>query len=145
MQRDSKGHIVGITVDSINTPAKPTDNNTAHAHSAGTGLSISGSGGTSGTTTYSLKTASTDEIGGVKVGKDNSSYAVTASTSSISADVTSGKYYAVEVDKNDKAFVYVPWTDTNDDTKVTSAANHYTPATNSDSTLSVDASGGSAA
>ena len=145
LQRDSKGHIVGITVDSINTPAKPTDNNTAHAHSAGTGLSISGSGGTSGTTTYSLKTASTDEIGGVKVGKDNSSYAVTASTSSISADVTSGKYYAVEVDKNDKAFVYVPWTDTNDDTKVTSAANHYTPATNSDSTLSVDASGGSAA
>ena len=90
-----------------------TDNNSAHSHSAGVGLSLSGTGGTSGTSTYTLKTAGTGEIGGIKIGKDNTNYAVTAATSSISADVTSGKYYAVEIDKNDKAFVYVPWANDN--------------------------------
>lgn len=55
LQRDAKGHVTGVTVDSIQMPANPnTDTNTAHAHTAGNGLSISGSGGISGTTTYSL-------------------------------------------------------------------------------------------
>jgi hypothetical protein len=49
-------------------PANP-NSNTAHAHTAGTGLSISGSGGTSGTTTYSLLAAGST-IGGVKTGGD---------------------------------------------------------------------------
>lgn len=61
-------------------------------------------------TKYTLPTASTSAIGGIKIAKDNSSYTVAAATSSISANVTSGKYYGVEIDKNDKAFVYVPWT-----------------------------------
>ena len=82
----------------------------------GTGITVSSSGTaitTTGSRTITLNTAATDTIGGIKIGKDNSGYSVTASTSSINADVTSGNYYAVEVDKNDKAFVYVPWTDNN--------------------------------
>ena len=65
-------YISGITQDktgkitSISEGALPS--NTAHSHTAGTGLSISGSGGVSGTTTYSLKVASALEIGGVKPG-----------------------------------------------------------------------------
>lgn len=106
---DEYGHIKTIGSASFTH----SDNNSAHSHSAGVGLSLSGTGGTSGTTTYTLKTAGTSEIGGIKVHKDNSSYTVTASASSISADVTSGKYYAVEIDKNDKAFVYVPWANDN--------------------------------
>lgn len=51
---------------------------------------------------------------------------------------TSGKNYAVQL-SNGKAYVNVPWTDTNTDTKVTSVANHYTPS--GGTTLS--ASGGS--
>ena len=60
--------------------------------------------------TYTLPTAKTDVIGGIKIHKDNSSYSVTAGTSAISANVTGGPYYGVEIDTNDKAFVYVPWT-----------------------------------
>ena len=60
--------------------------------------------------TYTLPTAKTDVIGGIKIHKDNSSYSVTAGTSDISANVTSGPYYGVEIDSTDKAFVYVPWT-----------------------------------
>lgn len=51
---------------------------------------------------------------------------------------TRGKNYAVELSSG-KAYVNVPWTDTNTDTKVTSVANHYTPS--GGTTLS--ASGGS--
>lgn len=38
----------------VTMPANP-DTNTSHNHTAGTGLNITGSGGTSGTTTYSVK------------------------------------------------------------------------------------------
>ena len=60
--------------------------------------------------TYTLPTASTSAIGGIKIHKDNSSYSVTAGTSAISTNVTSGPYYGVEIDSSNKAFVYVPWT-----------------------------------
>ena len=56
-----------------------------------------------------------------------------------------GRLYGVELDKNGKLAVNVPWTDTNTDTKVTSAANHYTPAADSSAQLSVDASSTTAA
>ena len=56
-----------------------------------------------------------------------------------------GRLYGVELDKNGKLAVNVPWTDTNTDTKVTSAANHYTPAADSSAQLSVDASSATAA
>ena len=134
LQRDAKGHVTGVSVTSGKLPDNP-NTNTAHSHAVGVGLTVEGTDNTtSGTVTYTMKTAATGEIGGVKIAKDNSSYAVTTQTSEMLADVTSGKYYGVEIDKNDKAFVYVPWTDTN--TKVTSVGNHYTPAYNPDSTLS---------
>lgn len=92
-------YISGITQDktgkitSISEGTLPS--NTAHSHTAGTGLSISGSGGVSGTTTYSLKVASSSEIGGVKPG------------------TTSGKVYGVNVADDGSMTVSVPWTDNN--------------------------------
>ena len=77
---------------------------------SGTGVTVSDDN--SGKATVNLKTAATGEIGGIKIAKDNQAYSVTSQTSNISANVTSGKYYGVEIDKDDKAFVYVPWTDT---------------------------------
>lgn len=68
------------------------DNNTAHSHSVGTGLTVSGSGGTSGTTTYSANLNSTTSLGTIG---------------------TTSKLYAVGVDANGKLCVNVPWTDTN--------------------------------
>ena len=52
----------------------------------------------------------------------------------------SGKNYPVKLDGNNKAYVNVPWTDTNTDTKVTAVGNHYTPSADADQQLSVDAS-----
>lgn len=48
------------------------------------------------TSPYILPTASSDELGGVKIGY-----------------TTSGKNYAVQLDENNKMYVNVPWTDTN--------------------------------
>ena len=59
-----------------------------------------------------LKKAATNSLGGIKIAKDNASYTVTTKTSSISGNISSGKYYGVELDSTGKAFVYVPWTDT---------------------------------
>ena len=90
-------YISGITQDktgkitSISEGTLPS--NTAHGHTAGTGLNVSGSGGVSGTTTYSLKVASSSEIGGVKPG------------------TTSGKVYGVNVADDGSMTVSVPWTD----------------------------------
>ena len=79
-----------------------TDTNTAHAHTAGAGLVVTGSGGTSGTTTY--KAALVNET------KD-------------SAAAGSGKLYAVKLDSNGKLAVNVPWTDNNTITTVSTTAN----------------------
>lgn len=90
-------YISGITQDktgkitSVSEGTLPS--NTAHSHTAGTGLNVSGSGGVSGTTTYSLKVASSSEIGGVKPG------------------TTSGKTYGVDVADDGTMTVSVPWTD----------------------------------
>ena len=92
-------YISGITQDktgkitSISEGTLPS--NTAHGHTAGTGLNVSGSGGVSGTTTYSLKVASSSEIGGVKPG------------------TTIGKVYGVNVADDGSMTVSVPWTDNN--------------------------------
>lgn len=82
-------------------------------YTAGTGISIStgsntGIDGVASSKQISLNAATASAIGGIKVAKDNSSYAVTSKTSTVAADVTTGRYYGVEIDKNDKAFVYVP-------------------------------------
>ena len=79
-----------------------TDTNTAHSHTAGAGLIVSGNGGTSGTTTY--KAALVSET------KD-------------SAAAGSGKLYAVKLDSNGKLAVNVPWTDNNTITTVSTTAN----------------------
>jgi hypothetical protein len=86
----------------VNVPWSDTNTNTAHSHSAGTGLTISGSGGTSGTTTYSANLNSTTSLGTI------------GSTS---------KLYAVGVDANGKLCVSVPWTDTDTNTNY-----YHTPA-----------------
>ena len=91
--------------------------NTAHSHSAGAGLIVSGNGGISGTVNYK---------------------AALVSETADAAAAGTGKLYAVKVDKNGKLAVNVPWTDT--DTKVTSAANHYAPAADSSAALSANAS-----
>ena len=99
--------------------------NTAHAHTAGVGLKIDGNGGISGTTEYSLKVATSGEIGGVKPG------------------TTSGKTYGVAVAADGSMTVNVPWED--NDTNVTSAANHYTPSADTGSELTADAKNGASA
>lgn len=73
--------------------------NTAHSHSAGAGLIVSGNGGISGTVNYK---------------------AALVSETADAAAAGTGKLYAVKVDKNGKLAVNVPWTDT--DTGVTSVS-----------------------
>ena len=81
---------------------------------AGTGITVTPEAGTNNSAsgdkkiTVSLKTATASEIGGIKIGYTKS-----------------GKNYPVELDTNNKAFVNVPWVDTNTDTKVTAVGNHY--------------------
>lgn len=91
-----------ITISSTDTN---TDTNTSHNHSAGIGLTGSGSAGTSDNTyTY-------------KVNLVNETKASNAASYTAGAD---SKFYAVQLDKNNKLGVYVPWTDTNTDTGYTS-------------------------
>ena len=63
---------------------------------AGTGLSLSD-------TTFSLKVAANNEIGGLKV------YSVISTPTVNTPSTTSGKYYYVQCDSNGLAFVNVPW------------------------------------
>ena len=65
------------------------------------------------------------------------------SADSAKSTSTSGGLYSVEADKSGNLAVRVPWTDTN--TKVTSVGNHYTPTTNNDSSIVLNASGATAA
>ena len=90
----------------------PPNSNSAHSHSAGLGLTGSGSAGTSGTYTY-------------KVNLVNET--VASNAASYTAGGTS-KFYAVQLDKNNKLGVYVPWTDNNTTySVVTSTANGLVP------------------
>ena len=81
---------------------------------AGTGITVTPEAGTNSSAsgdkkiTVSLKTATASEIGGIKIGY-----------------TASGKNYPVVLDSSNKAYVNVPWVDTNTDTKVTSVDNHY--------------------
>ena len=83
-------------------------------YTAGTGISITtgdntGVDGVASSKQVSLKTATTSAIGGIKISKDTSNYTVATTTSpTISKNITEGRYRAVEIDKNDKAFVYCP-------------------------------------
>ena len=123
---DAYGHITGSQDRTITLSESKKGTVTSITLTQGDGITVSSSGSaitSSGSRTISLNTATTDVIGGIKIAKDNSSYEVTANTSpTISADVSGDKYYAVEIDKNDKAYVYVPWTDTNTNTQNTAGA-----------------------
>ena len=95
--------ITGTGASSVSSDANGvitiSSTNSAHAHTAGTGLTISGAGGTSGTVTYSANLKNTISLGTIG---------------------TTSKLYAIGVDSNGQLCVNVPWTD--DDTKVTQAA-----------------------
>ena len=93
---DKYGRVTSISNKTVKIP--DTDNsNTSHNHSAGVGLTGSGSAGTSsGTYTY-------------KVNLVNE----TASTNAASYTAGgSSKFYAVQLDKDSKLGVYVPWSNT---------------------------------
>ena len=93
---NAKGIVTGISTHTVKIPA--SDNtNTAHSHSAGIGLTGSGNAGTSGTYTYKVNLR--DE----HVASNSSTYTAGGST----------KFYAVQLDKDNKLSVYVPWTDNN--------------------------------
>ena len=79
-----------------------TDTNTSHNHSVGVGLVGSGSAGTS-SGTYTYKVALADETQNAN-----------ASLSKPSANAN--RLYPVELDKNGKLAVTVPWSDTNTNT-----------------------------
>lgn len=100
------GTTVGtITVgDTTQTLYCQTNTNTAHSHSAGDGIILSGSGGTSGTTTISIGTATTSALGGIKVA------GTTTSTVSPAVGTTANRYYGVQMDSAGQTFVNVPWT-----------------------------------
>ena len=59
-------------------------------------------------TTYTLLTASSSTLGGVKLGASKLNNLSTPNSTSIT-----GRYYPIQTDKNDKLVVNVPWTDTN--------------------------------
>ncbi len=120
LQRDAKGHVTGVTVDSIKMPANP-DTNTAHGHSAGVGLTGSGAAGASGTYTYKVNLV--DET-------------KSANAATYTAGGTS-KFYAVQLDANDKLGVYVPWT--GDISKVTAGDGLTGGASSGTATLHVGA------
>lgn len=75
-----------------------TSQNTAHSHTAGVGLVGSGSSGTGGGT-YDYKVALVDET------KASNASSYTAGAAS--------KFYAVQLDKDGKLAVNVPWSDNN--------------------------------
>ena len=93
---NAKGIVTGISTHTVKIPA--SDNtNTAHSHSAGVGLTGSGNAGTSGTYTYKVN------LRNEHVASYSSTYTAGEST----------KFYAVQLDKDNKLSVYVPWTDNN--------------------------------
>lgn len=83
-------------------------------YTAGTGITITtgnntGIDGVASSKQIELKCATTRALGGVKIRKDTSGYTVAATTTpTISANITTGRYRGVEIDKNDAAFVYCP-------------------------------------
>jgi hypothetical protein len=91
----NKNYAVSLDTNGSAYVNVPWDN-TAHTHSGGTGISVvGGTGGTSGTVTLSLNTASSTSLGGIKIGYSNND-----------------KNYGISLDSNESAYVNVPWVNT---------------------------------
>lgn len=102
---DAYGHITGSQDRTITLSESKKGTVTSITLTQGDGITVSSSGTaitSSGTRTISLNTATDTVIGGIKVGY-----------------TTSGKNYKVQLDSNNNAYVNVPWTDNNTDTKNT--------------------------
>lgn len=114
---DAQGRITNVTnrvYTSVNTD---TNTNTAHTHTAAltSGLTVTGSGGISGSVSYAVNTGFT----------------------------TSGRNYKVQIDETTGGlYVNVPWTDTNTDTNTTYTAG--TGLVLTSTTFSLDTSGATA-
>ena len=124
IQRDSKGHVTGVTVTSGKIPSNPnTDtkvtavgNHYTPTTNNASSVSVDASGGSAGTW------GTTQFVTGVTLKRD-AAYHVTG------LEIKSAKLPS----------------NPNTDTKVTAVGNHYTPTTNNASSVSKSASGGSAA
>ena len=93
---DKAGRITAAATKTITLPS--SDNtNTSHSHSDGLGLVRTGDGGTSGDVSYKV----------ALVNETKNSSSSTQSTAS------TGGLYAIELDKDGKLAVRVPWTDNN--------------------------------
>lgn len=96
---NAKGIVTGISEHTVKIPA--SDNtNTSHNHSAGVGLTGSGTAGTNGTYTYKVNL-----VNETKSGEDSTYYNDTQLTSGT-------KLYAVQLDKSDKLAIRIPYATT---------------------------------
>lgn len=108
---DTYGHITGSQDRTIKLSEPHKGTVTSVTIEGGTGISVDDSNAitSSGTRTISLNTATTSEIGGMMA-----SNALTTEVTLTSGNgTTANRYYGVQVDKNGKAFVNIPWTDGN--------------------------------
>lgn len=122
LQRDAKGHVTGVTVDSVKMPANP-NTNTAHSHTKGVGLVVTGSGGISGSVEYKAALAS-------------ETLDTNAAVSRPAANAN--RTYPVIADKNGKLATIVPWTDSNTVTTVSTTANEGLKITKTNNDYKVD-------
>lgn len=124
IQRDAKGHVTGVTVDSVKMPANPnTDTNTAHTHTAGVGLVKTGNGGTSGSVEYKAALASETRDTNAAVSRPAAN---------------ANRTYPVIADKNGNLAAIVPWTDSNTVTTVSTTANAGLKVTKTNNDYKVD-------
>lgn len=93
LSRDSRGHVTDLSVTSIRMPSNP---NTAHTHTEGVGLVVTGSGGTSGSVEYKAALASETLDTNVAVSRPAAN---------------ANRTYPIIADKNGKLAAIVPWTD----------------------------------
>lgn len=140
LKQDGTGKEISVPYIEINSDGHITSYSTNTFTVSGFISSITPGTGLTGTDTdtaitdtgtINLKTASTSEIGGIKIYKDNTTTSVSAKKSSITAQTTFDRFYGLEIDSDDKAFTYVPWTDD----RVTSVDYHYNPITDNNKQL----------